>query len=119
MDGYESTRRSFIKRLGLSLGATVVVGKGLEASIKENNVNFPISEEQEEFLKMYEDWMDEFIEVIKGRKTDPENLELNKKMVELSDQAEKWQEKLTKYMEDDDFARKYMIISERMTHEID
>lgn len=119
MDGYESTRRNFLRKLGLSIGATVVVGKGIEASIRENNVEFPISEKQEKFLKKYEEWMDDFIEVIKGRRAEPENLTLNKKMVELSNQAEKWQPILKKYMKDEDFARRYMIISERMTHEID
>ena len=62
--------------------------------------------------------MDEFIEVIKIQKVDPDNYENNKDIVKLSEQAKGWQAQLTDYMKDDDFARYYMTVTERMTLEI-
>ena len=59
-----------------------------------------------------------FIEVIKTQKVDPENVANNTKIVELSERAKKWQTQLHDYMNDENFARYYMIASERMTMEI-
>lgn len=119
MDSYESTRRSFIKKLGLSVGAATLGKVATSAEIVEKNIQFPLSSDQKEFMDMYEDWMDEFVEVIHQRKVNPDDLEANKKLMQLSEQSEAWQKKLSSFMEDENFARHYMIVTERMTNTID
>jgi hypothetical protein len=63
--------------------------------------------------------MDQFVDVIKARRSDPDNLELNKKLMSLSEQHEVWQKEVKGYMEDPNFAKHYMIVTERMTNEIE
>ena len=119
MDNYESTRRGFLQKLGLSVGA-VVLSSGVKATqILEKSGDFPLSDEQSNFLEEYEEWMSHFVEVIKERRTRPDDLEVNMRLMRLSEKAEGWQKNLKKHMEDQNFASHYMIVTERMTNEID
>ena len=118
MDGYEDKRRGFLRKLGFTLGATLTASSLISANIVESAVDMNITPDQKAFMNHYGKWMDEFIEVIKIQKVDPENIENNKNIVLLSERAKKWQTKLHDYMKDDKFARYYMTVSERMTLEI-
>lgn len=119
MDAYEQTRLQFIRRLGLTLGALVVPSTlKLAYSINEKKEEFPITQEQQLFVENYEKWMDEFIPVIRRQKSNPDDYDNNKKIVELSEQAKSWQNILVEFMKDENFARHYLIISQRMTQEI-
>jgi hypothetical protein len=118
MDNYEDNRRSFLRKLGLTFGATMAASSMVSANIQESVKEMKISQEQTEFMEVYEKWMDEFIEVIKFQKRDPENQDNNRNIVKLSEQAKTWQTQLEGYMKDDNFARYYMIATERMTLEI-
>lgn len=114
MNGYDENRRRFLAKLGMTMGVTMtgnlVAGKdNLEAG------EMKISAEQQAFMDMYEKWMDEFVEVIKVQKKEPDSLENNMKIVALSEQAKGFQSTLVQYMQDDNFARYYMIATERMT----
>ncbi len=119
MDNYESTRRRFIKKLGLSVGMAVAVSGARGAKIIEKHVDFPLSDQQQKFIHNYEIWMDKFVEIIKARRTNPDNLDLNLELMKLSEEHEKWQKEVVEYMKDDNFAKHYMIITQRMTDEID
>jgi hypothetical protein len=118
MDGYEDKRRGFLRKLGFTLGATLTASSHISANIVESAQNITITPDQKEFMISYEKWMDEFIAVIKIQKADPENAENNKNIVLLSERTKKWQTRLHDYMTDDNFARYYMIATERMTMEI-
>ena len=118
LDTYEKKRRSFLRKLGLTVGATIAASSMVSANIMNSTNTMNISPDQKLFMDNYEKWMDEFIEVIKIQKVDPENYENNKDIVKLSEQAKKWQNQLTVYMKDEDFARYYMTATERMTLEI-
>lgn len=115
MDGYEDKRRSFLRKLGFTLGATLTASSLISANIIESSQEINITQDQKEFMNHYGKWMDEFIEVIKIQKIDPENIENNKNIVLLSERSKKWQTKLHGYMEDENFARYFMVASERMT----
>jgi hypothetical protein len=118
MDSYESTRRSFIRKLGLTMGVAAMSGAASGAKIVESNIEFRLSTEQQNFMDQYEVWMDQFVEVIKARKTQPNDLEINKKLMQLSEQHQEWQKEVKGYMEDENFARHYMVLTQRMTDEI-
>jgi hypothetical protein len=119
MDGFESTRRDFMRKLGLTLGASIVAGSpGIRASVIEKKEEFALSPEQHIFMERYETWMDEFIVLIRRQATHPLDIDNNRKIVVLSEQAKGWQKQLVDYMKDDNFARYYMTVSERMTKEI-
>lgn len=118
MDGYENKRRDFLRKLGFTIGATLTATSVISASIIETDKAMNISPEQMDFMNSYEKWMDEFIEVIRIQKADPENYENNKNIVVLSERSKKWQFKLHEYMTDENFARYFMKATERMTMEI-
>ncbi len=118
MDGYEDKRRSFLRKLGFTLGATLTASSLISANILDSSQDLSITPDQKAFMAGYEKWMDEFIEVIRIQKVDPENYENNKNIVLLSERAKKWQTQLHEYMTNDNFARYYMTATERMTLEI-
>jgi hypothetical protein len=118
MDVYEESRKAFLKKLGISFSSILLASSRLSASINDENETLVLTNEQYNFISNYEKWMDEFIEVIKIQKIDSENLANNKELVRLSEIAKTWQPQLVEYMKDDNFARYYMIVTERMTKEI-
>lgn len=118
MDGFEDKRRDFLKKLGLTVGSMVLVGSSATAKIIEEKIQFPLTEKQQQFIDMYENWMDNFIEMIKIQRNNPDDLENNKKLMALTDESHSWQKELIENMKDQNFAKHYMIISERMTKEI-
>ncbi len=123
MDGYESNRRDFLKKLGLIAGAAALSGNGLVRGateiLSEKQEKIVLTPEQEKFMKMYENWLSEFHDMAKFQKNDPEHIENNKKLMALSEEAAKWQKELIEYMKDDNFARYYMLITEKVTATIE
>lgn len=118
MDGYESNRRDFLKKLGLLAGATALSTKGVSGVaeiITDKKEHYKLNPEQSKFMEMYVKWLDEFQSMIKFQKTDPEHLENNKKLMALSEEAAKWQKELIEHMKDENFARHFMILTERVT----
>ena len=115
MNGYDENRRRFLTKLGMTLGVTLTGTKVMQGeNIPTADVQ-TINAEQKAFMDNYERWMDNFIEVIKFQKKDPNDLENNKKIVALSDEAKVFQQELIGYMKDENFARYYMVATERMT----
>lgn len=118
MDGYESTRREFLKKLGLIVSATAVTVSGVSGVaqvISEQKESYSLTPEQNEFMTKYEKWLDEFHDMAKFQKGDPDSIENNKRLVSLSEEAKKWQGELIEFMKDENFARYYMITTERVT----
>lgn len=118
MNEYEESRRAFLTKLGLTIGASAVTGEKLSAKVLNSKVEFPLTTEQLQFMDRYEAWMDEFIPVIKNFRANPEDAIAKKRIAQLSEEAETWRVQLIKYMKDDNFARYYMTATERMTKEI-
>jgi hypothetical protein len=115
MNGYDENRRRFLSKLGLTLGVTLTGTKVMQGENEASADVLTISSGQKTFMQNYERWMDDFIEVIKVQKKDPENLQNNMKIVSLSEEAKQFQAELMGYMEDENFARYYMVATERMT----
>jgi hypothetical protein len=118
MDGYESNRRDFLKKLGLVVGATALDSTGISQAaeiIQNNKEEFPLTPEQKKFMKGYEKWLKDFHKMAKFQKKDPEHLENNKLLMALSEDAKKWQKELIEHMKDENFARYYMIVTEKVT----
>lgn len=117
MTDQDSTRRKFLKILGITAGAGLV-STGALAKIIDHQAIHTLNPEQQEFMLRYGQWMDEFIEVIAIQKTFPDDVLNNKKMMELSDKAQEWQPKLTEYMKEESFALIYHASIDRMRKEI-
>lgn len=121
MDGYESKRRDFLKKLGLIASATVLTATGaikLTEIIEDKVEDIVLTKEQSAFLDKYENWLEAFHDMAKFQKKDPDHLENNKKLMALSEDAKGWQKDLIEHMKDENFARYFMIRTERITDTI-
>ncbi len=117
MSETQSSRRKFLKILGVSAGATVASTSAFAGLIDHTQIQ-KLSPEQKEFMLIYEKWMDEFIEAIRAKKKEPANVENHKKMMLLTERATTWKPKLTEYMKDKTFALIYQEAIQRTTKEI-
>jgi hypothetical protein len=117
MSEQESTRRKFLKLLGLTAGAGLIENSVLAGSLNREEI-LKLNKEQQEFMLLYEKWMDEFIGVIRIQKTEPHNVENQKRMMALTEIASEWKPQLTEYMKEKNFALIYNASIERMKTEI-
>jgi hypothetical protein len=121
MDGYESKRRDFLKKLGLIASATVLTASGavkLTEIIEDKTEDIVLTKEQAAFVEKYEKWLEAFHDMAKFQKKDPDHLENNKKLMALSEDAKAWQKDLIEHMKDENFARYFMIRTEKITDTI-
>jgi len=117
MSDQQSTRRRFLKFLGLSAGATLA-SSGAVAAFSNSTEILKLNSEQQEFMIRYGKWMDDFTKVIRIQKTDPENAENNKNIKELSKKAEAFQPELKVFMQDKIFEVIFKESIKRVTVEI-
>jgi len=113
----EQSRRKFLQILGLSAGASIASTSVLGNIIDREEIH-RLKPEQQEFMLKYGQWMDEFIEVIRFQKQHPENIDNHKKMMALTETAEKWQPQLTENMKEESFFLIYNASIEKMKREI-
>ena len=117
MSEEQSSRKSFLQMLGLAAGATIISKSGIARGFDQTEIK-KLTKEQQEFMNEYEKWMDEFIEVVRIQKTEPEGIEHHKQMIALTEKVGTFQPQLDKYMQDETFAFIFKISIERMTKEI-
>lgn len=115
---YEESRRQFLAKLGLTVGSVAAGSAKLSATVLNNKMEFPLTDDQQNLMNKYEDWMDNFIPAVQAQRKNQEDLIAKARIMELSREAETWQEELTEYMQDDNFARYYMVATERLTKEV-
>ena len=118
MNEYEESRRAFLAKLGLAVGTVTLGGQKISARVLNSKTDFPLTAEQQDLMNRYEQWMDDFIPVIKAFRANQNDPLAKKQIAELSEVAESWRPKLTEFMKDENFARYYMTATERMTKEI-
>lgn len=117
MPDNSSSRRNFLKILGLSAGASLAGKSALAAFVNKEEIR-RLNPVQQEFMVRYGKWMDEFVEVVRIQKAEPENQENQKKMVALTERAEKFKPELDEFMKDETFALVYIASVQRVTNEI-
>ena len=118
MNEYEESRRAFLTKLGMAVGTAALGAEKLSAKVLNSKSEFPLTADQQKLMDRYEKWMDEFIPVTKAHRANENDKEVNKRISELSEEAETWRSQLVEFMKDDNFARYYMAATERMTKEI-
>lgn len=118
MNEYEETRRAFLTKLGLTVGTTIAGSTKLSATVLNSKTEFPLTADQQEFMGLYEKWMDKFIPAVKAQRENQDDKIAKAGIVMLSEEADIWRPQLIKYMKDDNFARYYMTATERLTREI-
>ena len=117
MSEKETSRRKFLQFLGLSAGTTLLGSKAFGGFVDKEEIK-KLNPVQQEFMIRYGNWMDEFIEVVRIQKADPDNLENQKKMIALTEKVEKLQPELDEFMKDKTFSLIYQASIQRLTKEI-
>lgn len=117
MSNTSNPRRNFLKLLGLSAGTVLLTNDVTGAAAASDEV-IQLNPGQQEFMLRYTAWMAEFKENILVQKNDPDNVENNQKMMELSAKAETFIPELTIHMKDEKFALIYNATIQQVKEEI-
>lgn len=116
MGNQNSTRRGFLKKLGITAVAATVVNKEVLADVNLNRLSS--QEDRNQFLQQYEKWINEYIEVVNKEKSSQSDMANKHRIMELSEQANGWQEYLKEYLQHDDFKQKYISLSTKFADSI-
>ncbi len=121
MSNQNSTRRGFFQKLGLTVGAAALIETEAFADINLNR--YSSAEDRKNFLLKYETWVNSYIEVVEKEKLSKSDLSNKHRIMELSEQANGWQDQIKEYLMHDDFKDKYISLSrqfaESITHELE
>lgn len=115
---YEESRRQFLAKLGLSVGAVAAGSAKISATVLNKKEDFPLTTAQQKLMDNYELWMDKFIPAVQAQRANDEDLIAKARIMELSREAENWRPELIEFMKDENFARYYMTATERLTKEV-
>jgi hypothetical protein len=114
----QSSRRKFLKFLGLFAGTTMVSTNAFAGFADAEKIK-KLNPAQREFMLKYGQWMDEFTEVVRIQKTNPDDMVNQRKMMALTEKVEKLNPQLAEFMKDEDFAMIYHGSIQRMSEEIE
>ncbi len=115
-----TNRRNFLKRSGLAFGAAALVSKSTFASSKASFEAENLSnEEQIELLNRFDQWVSDYIDVIREEKKENREFKNNPMLTKLPDELEKWMPELKQHFSDKQFATEYLKVSERLSKHID
>ncbi len=113
----QNSRRNFLRVVGITAGTVLVSTNVFSAFIDKAEV-LKLNPKQQEFMLRYGKWMDDFIDVIRKKKADPNNQEHHKVTMTLSDKAAALKPELTEYLKNKNFELVYHSAIDRMSKEI-
>lgn len=117
MSKQEATRRKFMKTAGLVVGGSLIA-KGSKSNPLNEDEILKLNPSQNEFMKRYSLWMDEFTEVVRLQKKDPYNEEFRLRMESLTQQSHDFKPELSEHMKDKTFNLIYLESIKRVRDEI-
>jgi hypothetical protein len=116
MEKQNTSRRAFFQKLGLTIGAAALIETEALADINPNK--YSNADDRKAFLSRYEKWVDQYIDVVEEEKKSKENISNKKRIMELSEEANGWQEQIREYIRHDDFKDKYISLSKKFADSI-
>lgn len=110
------SRKDFLKKFGLGLGLAVAtpVNALFAAHLDDDN----LSDEKKQFLSEYEQWLIEFNAFVEKRNENLLDETNNKRLMELSAEADKRKPLLEQHMKDPRFADYFNTITASITQHI-
>lgn len=106
-------RKDFFKTIANKVGDKLVRKIDAVQQIVEEEPD--LSEDQKQFLKTYTDWLSEFQIFVNKRNSNPFDIENNKRLMNLSADAEKRKIQLEDYMNDAIFSNHFNRITLEIT----
>ena len=116
MSNKNTSRRGFLQKLGVTVGAATLIDKEAFADINPNR--FSSKQDRRQFLENYKVWVNEYIEVVEKEKINNADVSNKHKIMELSAQADGWQEQIKEYLKEDAFKQEYIALSKQFADAI-
>ena len=116
MSNQNSTRRGFLQKFGVTVGATAIIDKEVLADINLNH--FSSEKDRKDFLLRYETWINDYIEVVEKEKLSNSEISNKHRIMELSEQANGWQSQIKEYLKYEDFKGQYISLSMQLADSI-
>lgn len=116
MSNQNSTRRGFLQKLGVTVGAVALINNEVLADINLNS--YSSEQDRKDFLLKYEIWINDYIEVVEKEKLSNSEISNKHRIMELSEQANGWQPQIKEYLKHEDFKGKYISLSMQLADSI-
>ena len=109
-------KRKFTQKFGITVDTNTLFNdtKITSTSDKEAIKNIELSQ----FLSHYENWVNQYIDVVEKKKSDKNKITYKHRIMSLVNQAKGWQEKIAIYLSDDTFKQRYIQLSKRLSNSI-
>ena len=112
----EDKKRKFTQKLGITIGSTTLLENKAITSVTNTQKGKDI--ERSRFLSKYENWVNQYIDVVEQEKSDKNNMANKHRIMDLSHKAKGWQEKIAIYLNNDTFKKRYTQLSMRLSDSI-
>lgn len=113
------SRRDFLKKTIITAAAVPLMGASTSLFANSFNKNEWRKQSDEELLKSFEQWVDNYIVEIQKEKALSQEFKNNRALVDLPAQMEEMMPLFKSRFENQEFMRSYLQISRRLTTEID
>ena len=110
------SRIDFFRELGLNAGASLA--DSLDNLFNGISNDQKLTEEKKQLLLEYQEWLIHFHAFVIKRNQNPLDINNNKRLMELSVEAEKRKPTLEKYMKDPQFAQHFIRVTDEITQVI-
>lgn len=111
------SRKDFFRKMGLVAGTSIVMPlNNVFAGFK---TDVELSDEKKQFLSEYQQWLLEFHGFVEKRNQNPLDIENNKRLMQLTMQADNRKPTLEKHMRDARFADYFSKITNDITQSIE
>ena len=109
-------KKEIIQKLGITIGSTALLDNKAITSVANTQKGKDI--ERSRFLSKYENWVNQYIDVVEKEKSDKNNMANKHRIMDLSHKAKDWQEKIAIYLNNDTFKKRYIQLSMRLSDSI-
>ena len=106
-------KKEIIQKLGITIGSSTLKDHKTITPITNSQKGKDI--EQSRFLSKYENWVNQYIDVVEKEKSDKNNMANKRRISLLSHKAKGWQEKIAIYLNNDTFKKRYIQLSMRLS----
>jgi hypothetical protein len=111
------SRKDFFRKMGLVAGT--VIAMPLNNAFANFKNDDDLSAEKKQFLSEYQQWLLDFHQFVEKRNQNPLDIGNNKRLMELSAQADKRKPTLEKHMKDPQFSDYFNKITNDITQAIE
>ncbi|WP_372645138.1 hypothetical protein [Ancylomarina sp.] len=112
----KDNRKKITQELNITVDSTALLNTKSTESLASALTNK--DEERSIFLRNYENWINQYINVVEKVKSDENNIANKHRIMRLSHQAKGWQEKIAVYLNNDTFKQRYIQLSMRLSDSI-